>query len=120
MKDKIVQVKNPRTGRYIRINREKAIITGHKKSAGPYKNIPIKTSSALPKSDCGHFAKWIDDNPEKINKLFKKGRYVEKDEYAITRVTRGSGNVFKDIGCSFSTLKLIRSKIKSFLDRIIK
>lgn len=110
MKDKIIQVKNPRTGRYIRINREKAIITGHKKTPGPYKNIPIK-NHIIPKSDYGKFAQYMDDNPEEFNKVITK---------ALNQVTRSSGNVFKDIGCSFPTLKLIKSKIKSFLDRIIK
>ena len=37
----IVQTKNPRSERYVKINRSKGIITAHKKSDGPYKNIPI-------------------------------------------------------------------------------
>ena len=39
---KIVQVKNPRSGRYIRINRHTGQLW-HKKSDGPYKNVPIVT-----------------------------------------------------------------------------
>lgn len=37
----IVQTKNPRSGRYVKINRSKGMITAHKKSDRPYKNIPI-------------------------------------------------------------------------------
>ena len=36
----IIQTKNPRSGRYVKINRDTGIITT-KKSIGPYKNIPI-------------------------------------------------------------------------------
>ncbi len=39
---KLVQIKNPRTGKYVKIDTEKRKIIGHKKSEGPYKNIPIK------------------------------------------------------------------------------
>lgn len=38
---KIVQIKHPMTDRYIRINVDKGKITGHKKTAGPYKGIPV-------------------------------------------------------------------------------
>lgn len=37
----VVQVKNPRTNRYIKIDRSKGRILAHKKSDGPYKNVPI-------------------------------------------------------------------------------
>lgn len=37
----IVQVKNPRTGRYIKIDRDKGQIVAHKKSPGKYQNIPV-------------------------------------------------------------------------------
>jgi len=37
----IVQVKNPRTGRYVKIDRTKGKIISSKKSPGPYKGIPI-------------------------------------------------------------------------------
>ncbi len=37
----IVQTKNPKSGRYIKINRDRAEITAHKKSDGPYKGIKI-------------------------------------------------------------------------------
>jgi len=37
----IVQAKNPRTGRYIKINRSTARIINIKKSEGPYKGVPI-------------------------------------------------------------------------------
>lgn len=36
----LVQIKNPRTGLYVRINRKRAILL-HKKSKGPFKGIPI-------------------------------------------------------------------------------
>jgi len=37
----IVQTKNPRSGRYIKLDLDKAKIIAHKKSEGPYKNIEI-------------------------------------------------------------------------------
>ena len=37
----IVQVKNPRTGHYVKIDRSLGRIIDHKKSSGPYSNIPI-------------------------------------------------------------------------------
>jgi len=40
-KAKIVQVKNPKTGRYVKINREEGLIVSHKKTEGPYKNVPV-------------------------------------------------------------------------------
>ena len=39
--DRIVQTKNPRSGRYVKIDREKGMVVSHKKSNGAYKNIPI-------------------------------------------------------------------------------
>lgn len=38
---KIVQIKNPRTGKYVKIDRSKGNIVSHKKSEGPYKGIPF-------------------------------------------------------------------------------
>ena len=40
-KAEIVQTKNPITERYVKIDRSTGWIIGHKKSPGPYKNIPI-------------------------------------------------------------------------------
>ncbi len=37
----IVQVKNPRTERYLKIDRTVGRIIANKKSSGPYKNVPI-------------------------------------------------------------------------------
>jgi hypothetical protein len=37
----IVQIKNPRSGHYVKIDRDRGLIVSHKKSAGPYKNVPI-------------------------------------------------------------------------------
>jgi len=37
----IVQVKNPKTDRYVKIDRVAGKILAHKKSEGPYKNISI-------------------------------------------------------------------------------
>jgi len=44
MKGKIkdrVQLKNPRTGRYVKIDTKNGGLIGHKKSPGPYKNVEI-------------------------------------------------------------------------------
>jgi hypothetical protein len=40
----IVQVKNPRTNRYIKIDRDKGRILSHKKSVGKYANVPVAKS----------------------------------------------------------------------------
>lgn len=37
----VVQIKNPRTGRYVKIDRSEGRIISHKKSKGPYKDIPV-------------------------------------------------------------------------------
>ena len=38
---RIVQTRNPKINRYVKLNLSKGTITGHKISPGPYKNIPI-------------------------------------------------------------------------------
>lgn len=40
-KHEIVQVKNPRTGKYVKIDRTEGRIIDHKKSEGQYKNVPV-------------------------------------------------------------------------------
>jgi hypothetical protein len=40
-KKDVVQVKNPRTGHYVKIDRAQGQIIAHKKSDGPYKDVPI-------------------------------------------------------------------------------
>lgn len=40
-KHDIVQVKNPRTGKYVKIDRTEGRIIDHKKSDGQYKNVPV-------------------------------------------------------------------------------
>lgn len=40
-KKDIVQVKNPRSNRYVKIDRAKGRILSHKKSEGKYKGIPV-------------------------------------------------------------------------------
>lgn len=37
----VVQVKNPKTGRYVKIDRGAGKIVDHKKSSGPYKGVPV-------------------------------------------------------------------------------
>jgi hypothetical protein len=37
----VVQVRNPRTGRYVKIDRSAGRIVSHKKTVGPYKGVPI-------------------------------------------------------------------------------
>ena len=37
----VVQVKNPRSGRYVKIDRDVGRIVSHKKSSGPYKGVPV-------------------------------------------------------------------------------
>ncbi|MDF7806949.1 hypothetical protein P4E94_05825 [Pontiellaceae bacterium B12219] len=40
-KPDVVQVKNPRTGRYVKIDRSAGKIIASKKSVGKYANIPV-------------------------------------------------------------------------------
>jgi len=40
-KKDVVQVKNPRTGHYVKIDRAAGEIVSHKKSDGPYKGVPV-------------------------------------------------------------------------------
>lgn len=40
-KHDIVQIKNPRTDRYVKIDRTVGKIIAHKKSDGPYKGVPV-------------------------------------------------------------------------------
>jgi len=40
-KKRIVQVKNPKTGKYVKIDREKGSIVAHKKSEGPFKGVAV-------------------------------------------------------------------------------
>ena len=41
-KSRIVQIRNPRSGHYIKIDREEGRIIGQKKSdSRPYRNIPV-------------------------------------------------------------------------------
>ena len=37
----VVQVKNPKTGHYVKIDRSVGRIVSHKKSDGPYKGVPV-------------------------------------------------------------------------------
>jgi len=40
-KHDIVQVKNPKTDKYVKIDRTEGKIISHKKSEGPYKGVPV-------------------------------------------------------------------------------
>lgn len=40
-KKDVVQVKNPKTGRYVKIDRARGRIVASKKSEGMYKNVPV-------------------------------------------------------------------------------
>jgi len=40
-KKDVVQVKNPRTNRYVKIDRGAGKIVASKKTSGPYKNVPV-------------------------------------------------------------------------------
>lgn len=40
-KHDVVQVKNPRSGHYVKIDRTAGKIISHKQSEGPYKNVPV-------------------------------------------------------------------------------
>lgn len=40
-KKDVVQIKNPKSGKYVKIDRSAGKIIGHKKSDGPYKGVPV-------------------------------------------------------------------------------
>ncbi|MCK5606225.1 hypothetical protein KAR91_30275 [Candidatus Pacearchaeota archaeon] len=40
-KKDVIQTQNPRTGRYVKIDRAAGKIIAHKRSSGPYKGVPI-------------------------------------------------------------------------------
>ena len=40
-KKDLVQLKNPKTNKYVKIDRKKGVIIEQKKSDGPYEEIPI-------------------------------------------------------------------------------
>ncbi len=40
-KHDVVQVKNPKSGHYVKIDRSVGKIVAHKKTEGPYKNVPV-------------------------------------------------------------------------------
>lgn len=40
-KHDVVQTKNPASGKYVKIDRDAGRIISHKKTEGPYKNVPI-------------------------------------------------------------------------------
>lgn len=42
----IIQVKNPKSDHYVKIDRSAGRIISHKKSEGPYKNIPVARNRA--------------------------------------------------------------------------
>ena len=41
----VVQVKNPKSGHYVKIGRSAGKIISHKKTAGPYKGVPVARES---------------------------------------------------------------------------
>ena len=41
MRGDIVQIRNPFTDRYVKIDRERGLVLSHKRSKGPYKNVII-------------------------------------------------------------------------------
>ena len=41
IKRDFVQVRNPKTGHYLKIDRDAGKIVAHKKSDGPYKGVPV-------------------------------------------------------------------------------
>jgi len=40
-KKDIVQTRNPKSDRYVKMDRSAGKIIAHKKSSGPYKNVPV-------------------------------------------------------------------------------
>lgn len=43
MNKSIVQIQNPVTGKWVKIDTETGMIISHKKTEGPYKNIPVRS-----------------------------------------------------------------------------
>lgn len=50
-KKDVVQLRNPRTGHYVKVDRSEGRILSHKKSPGPYKGVPIfRSQRAVPRA----------------------------------------------------------------------
>lgn len=45
-KQSVVQAKNPKTGRYVKIDRAAGKIIAHKATLGPYKGVPVARKQA--------------------------------------------------------------------------
>lgn len=45
-KKDVVQVKNPKSDRYVKIDRTEGKIISHKKTPGPYANVPVARKSS--------------------------------------------------------------------------
>lgn len=45
-KRNVVQIKNPKSGHYVKIDRSIGKIVSHKKSDGPYKGVPVARKKA--------------------------------------------------------------------------
>lgn len=41
VKKGVIQIKNPKSGHYVKIDRTAGKILDHKRTEGPYKNIPV-------------------------------------------------------------------------------
>ena len=72
----LVQIKNPKTEKYTKIDTEKGIILAHKKTKGPYKNIKIVKRKG---------EKVMAISAKKVNRLVKEYLRVKelKDEYTL-------------------------------------
>lgn len=47
MKKDLVQVRSPKTGRYLKIDRRTGTIIAHKPTVGPYKDVPVAKKKNL-------------------------------------------------------------------------
>ena len=42
-----VQIRNPKTGLWVKVDRERGVIVSHKRTPGPYKNVPVAKPGSL-------------------------------------------------------------------------
>jgi glutamate dehydrogenase/leucine dehydrogenase len=57
-KTDIVQIKNPVTKKYIKVDRKRGIIVSHKKTVGPYKSIKIIKTDNQKAAEYKKLRKW--------------------------------------------------------------
>lgn len=128
-KKDVVQVKNPKSGRYIKIDRAKGEILSHKVSEGPYKNIKIAGSNDRSQNVVKPQILFYDIETSPLQawvwgcgkQVVRHGQLVEKhDQYNIICITYcwNDGKPAKELHWDYDTQD--SSKMIEEFDKIIQ